>query len=196
MQVQDVGSASAYTPIIPDEEGNTSDDENFLKEAVAVLVNSQNAMMEMRRNTNTHKVYIDKPDKFDGKVGDYIEDWLEQFETWFGYHEQVKGELENAHKIDTAIQTTAGDIGYQLSRYQGDYSYWEFWEAFAKHMRDTYGSKVLGFVKYICLKLTQQNKDSVDVFYSCFRRILEQQKHWMKNSNDNFIYNYVFEKLQ
>src|SRR5579862_7828849 len=78
----------AVTPINPDEstaseESEAPNDEISLKDAVAALVNSQSAMMEMMRNTNNHKrkVYVDKPDKFDGKVGDYIENWLEQFET-------------------------------------------------------------------------------------------------------------------
>ena len=42
------------------------------------------------------------------------------------------------------------------------------------------------------LKLTQQSKDSVDIYYSHFHRIFERQKCWMKDPKDNFIYNYIF----
>ena len=59
-------------------------------------------------------------------------------------------------------------------------------------MRDTYGSKEPGFVKYMLLKLTQQNKDSVDIYYSRFQRIFECQKCRMKYPKDKFIYNYMF----
>src|SRR5579862_5588736 len=66
----------AVTPINPDEstaseESEAPNDEISLKSAVAALVNSQAAMMEMIRNANSshkRKVYVDKPDKFDGKV--------------------------------------------------------------------------------------------------------------------------------
>ena len=175
-----------------DHESISPDDTNTLKDAVVALVNSQKTMMEMMRNSRKHKVYVDKPDKFDGKVGDYIETWLEQFGTWFSHREQIEGTVEDRIRVETAIQTTAGDISHQLTRHQADYGRWETWEAFSKHMRDTYGSKEPGFVKYMRLKLTQQNKDSVDIYYSRFHRIFERQKCWMKDPKDNFIYNYMF----
>jgi hypothetical protein len=52
-----------------------------LKDAVTALVNSQRNMMEIMQSQSSRKrkVYVHKPDKFDGKVGDYIETWLEQF---------------------------------------------------------------------------------------------------------------------
>ena len=56
-----------------DHESISPDDIITLKDAVVVLVNSQKSMIEMMCNSHKHKVYVDKPDKFDGKVGDYIE---------------------------------------------------------------------------------------------------------------------------
>ena len=151
---------------------------NTLKDAVTALVNSQRTMMEIMQSQSSckRKVYVDKPDKFDGKVGDYIETWLEQFQTWFKHREQVESKVDKRHQVETAIQTTAGDINHLLMRYETDYGHWETWDAFAQYMRDTYGSKEPGFTKYMCLKLTQQNKDSVDAYYSRFRRILQRQK--------------------
>jgi hypothetical protein len=102
-----------------DGDRESANDTNALKDAVAALVNSQKAIMEMMsvRDTHKRKVYVDKPDKFDGKVGDYIETWIEQFETWFSHREHIEGMVEDPERIDTAIQTTAGDISHQLRRH-------------------------------------------------------------------------------
>ena len=114
-----------------------------LKDAVTALVNTQRTIMEMMqtRDSRKRKIYVDKPDKFEGKVGDYIETQLEQFQTWFKHREQMEGKVDERHQVETAMQTTAGDISHQLTRYEADYGRWETWDAFAQHMRDTYGSK-------------------------------------------------------
>jgi hypothetical protein len=73
------------------------------------------------QKSRKHRVYVAMPDKFTGKVGDYIDSWLEQFETWFRHREMVEGTVEEDMKVDTAIQNTSGDILLSLSRQQRDY---------------------------------------------------------------------------
>jgi len=53
--------------------------------AITALLESNRMIQASLLNCETrrHKVYVPMPDKFDGKVGDYIDGWLEQFETWF-----------------------------------------------------------------------------------------------------------------
>jgi hypothetical protein len=43
------------------------------------------------------------PEKFNGKVSDFIETWLKQFETWFRHQEQIEGPVDDRIHIKTAI---------------------------------------------------------------------------------------------
>ena len=67
------------------------------------------------------------------------------------------------------------------------------WEAFATHMKDSYGSTELGFTRFMCLRLmTQGTNESVNAYYSRFRHTLGRQKKRMKHVDDNHIYYYMF----
>ena len=60
-------------------------------------------------------MYVPMPEKFDGKVEDFIEAWLEQFQTWFRHREQVEGTVEARTCIETAIQNTKPGISLDLT---------------------------------------------------------------------------------
>jgi len=49
------------------------------------------------------KIWVDKPEKFDGKIGDTVENWLKGWELWFKHREQQDGEVDERTKIDTAM---------------------------------------------------------------------------------------------
>src|SRR5436190_24389702 len=67
------------------------------------------------------------------------------------------------------------------------------WEAFATHMKDSYGSTESGFTRFMRLRLmTQRTNESVNAYYSRFRRTLGRQKKRMKRVDDNHIYYYMF----
>src|SRR5579859_6115849 len=146
------------------------------------------------QKSRTHRVYVDMPDKFTGKVGDYIDSWLEQFETWFRHREMAEGTtVEEEMNVDTAIQNTSGDILLTLSRQQRDYGQWTTWKSFAEYMRTTYGSMDSGYMKWIRLrKMSQQAVESVDVYYARFHKLLSIQKKRMTHLEDNHIYNFMF----
>ena len=89
----------------------------------------------LNNRTLKHKVYVSMPDKFDGKVGDFIEVWLEQFETWFHHQKQVEGPVDPRTHIDTAIQNMKSNISIDLTRHEADYGQWMTWEAFSAYER-------------------------------------------------------------
>src|SRR4030095_11331537 len=64
-------------------------------EALAALLESNRLMQTTlsQRGTQKQKVYVPMPEQFNGKVGDFIEAWLEQFETWVHYRERVEGNI-------------------------------------------------------------------------------------------------------
>jgi len=106
------------------------------------------------------------PDKFDGKVGDFIEAWLEQFETWFHHQEQVKGPVDHCTCIDTAIQNTKSDTSIDLTQHEADYGQWMTWEAFSEHMKEAYGSSESGDTHFMrLLVMMQGSNDTVNAYF-------------------------------
>src|SRR5437667_4277749 len=60
-------------------------------------------------------------------------------------------------------------------------------------MKDSYGSTESGFTRFMRLHLmTQGTNESVNAYYSRFRRTLGRQKKRMKHVDDNHIYYYMF----
>ena len=106
-QVQAMTGVQAHTPLDQEEERadndpladdslndpETRDDTESingsadvpLKDAVTALLRSQQAMMERMNQgrQQKQKVYVAMPEQFNGKVGDFIDAWIEKFETWF-----------------------------------------------------------------------------------------------------------------
>ena len=147
----------------------------------------------LNRDKRHRKVYVSMPDKFDGKFGDYIDGWLEQFQTWFAHREKVEGPVDPRTRIETAIQNTRGDISLLLSKHEADPAKFPTWDSFANFMKASYGSKESGFVRYTRLRLlTQGAGETVDAFYARFYKLCSRQKRWMRTPDDNFIYNYMF----
>jgi len=62
-----------------------------INQALAALLESNRLMQAKlsQRETKRRKVYVPMPEKFNGRVGDFIEAWLEQFKTWF--HHRANG---------------------------------------------------------------------------------------------------------
>ena len=73
-----------------------------------------------QQRTRARKVYVPMPEQFNGKVGDFIEAWLEQFETWFRHREQVEGDINERTRIETDIQNTKHEISLDLTHYERD----------------------------------------------------------------------------
>ena len=149
-------------------------------------------MRTMAKKSNRHKVYVPMPEKFTGKIGDYIDGWLEQFETWFRHREAVEGPLQDEEKVDTAIQNTNADISLLLSRERKEYDQWHTWNSFAEYMKREYGNKDPGYIKFLRLRKMTQQAESVDVYYARFHKLLSRQKRKLESPKDNFLYNYLF----
>jgi len=144
---------------------------------LAALLESNRLLHQalLNRTPRRQRVYVPMPEKFDGKVGDFIEAWLEQFETWFRHREQVEGTVGNRTRIETAIQNTKSDISLDLTRHEADYGQWMTWEAFSEHMKEAYGSTESGYTRFMRLRImTQGEKDSVNAYYGRYRRILNR----------------------
>ena len=214
VQVQAMASVRAHTPIITEEErGDSLTDDSLndpetlddtdsinvsaddpLKDAVTALLRSQQVMMERMDQTRQQKqkVYVAMPEQFNGKVGDFIDAWIEKFETWFRHREQVEGTIKERTRIETAIQNTKPEISLDLIHHEADYGAWMTWDAFSSYMRDTYGSSESGYTRFIQLHITTQGNESVNAYYARFRRMVGKQKKRMKHAEDNHIYYYMF----
>ena len=212
-QVQAMASAArANTPFDSEEERGNNDSlindsladsrslndpiNSSLTDAVTALVRSQQTMIErMDQDRDSHhkqKVYVTMPEQFNGKVGDFIDAWLEKFETWFRHREHVEGTIKERTRVETAIQNTKSEISLDLIHHEADYGAWMTWDAFATHMRDTYGSSESGYTRFIQLHITTQGNESVNAYYARFRRMVGKQKKRMKHAEDNHIYYYMF----
>src|SRR5205814_8832986 len=120
------------------------------------------------------------------------EAWLGQFVMWFRHWEQVERSINDCIQIKMAIQNTKHEISLDLMHHEHDYGEWMMWEAFSTHMKDSYGSTESGFTRFMCLRLLTQGNESVNAYYSRFRRTLGRQKKRMKHVDDNHIYYYMF----
>src|ERR1700743_320957 len=94
--VQAMDTTRACTPIDPEEERSDNDPliddplndldsvndpvNDSLKDAVAALVRSQQTIMErmVQDGRRKQKVYVAMPEQFNGKVGNFIDAWLEK----------------------------------------------------------------------------------------------------------------------
>jgi hypothetical protein len=172
----------------------TVNDNNPADDPVKALLESNRLLQQvlLDRNSQKHRVYVPMPEKFDGKVGDLIEAWLEQFETWFRHREQIEGPMDDRIRVETAIQNTKSEISLDLSRHEADYGKWATWEAFSEYMKEAYGSTESGYTRYIRLQFMTQGNDSVNTYYGRFRRMLNRQKKTMKHPEDKHIYHYMF----
>jgi len=131
--------------------------------------------------------------EFDGKVGDYVEDWIEQLQFDFSRCEKSGGHIDARTKIDTAIMKTRSDVGLVLTKHEKNYGEFPNWESFAKFMRVTYGSYETGYSRWCRLRNTKQgNHESVHAYYWRFYRNLSRQVRPMACPRDNFIYNFMF----
>jgi hypothetical protein len=205
-QVQAMAGARAYIPLDPGAEDALGDDSlndsdsfndptnDSLKDALTALVRSQQAMMERmdRDGHRKQKVYVAMPEQFNGRVGDFIDAWIEKFETWFRHREQVEGTIKERTRIETAIQNTKPEISLDLIHHEGDYGTWMMWDAFSAYMKDTYGSSELGYTRFIQLHITTQGNESVNAYYARFCRMIGKQKKQMKAAENNHIYYYMF----
>jgi hypothetical protein len=136
-----------------------------MNDTLTALLESNRLLQQafLSRASRKQKVYVPMPEKFDGKVGDFIEAWLEQFETWFRHREQVEGPVDERTRIETAIQNTQSDISLDLTRHESDYGQWMTWEAFSDHLKEAYGSTESGYTRFMRLRVaTQGNNDSVN----------------------------------
>jgi hypothetical protein len=60
-------------------------------------------------------------------------------------------------------------------------------------MKEAYSSTKSRYTRFMRLHLvTQAQNDSVNAYYSRFRRMLSRQKRTMKHSDDKYIYHYIF----
>ena len=70
------------------------------------------------------KIWVDKPEKFDGKIGDTVENWLKGWELWFKHREKQDGAVEERTKIETAIQSTVEKVKTALARHEREHGEW------------------------------------------------------------------------
>src|SRR5579859_5931108 len=159
-----------------------------LQEMLMVTVQNQS------RPGKTRRVYVPMPKTFDGKVGDYVENWLESFQVWFNHCEKAEDvEMDEHEKIDTAIQSCTEKISRALRNHEARVLPWLTWGEFATHMHATYSSKKTGFQCYLNFTaLAQGEKETVDAFYARFTSVKAQQTRYIVAAEDEFMNNFMF----
>jgi len=140
----------------------TNDGISDMTKALAALLESNHLMQDTlaERSKKRQKVYVAMPEDFDGRVGDYIDGWLEKFETWFRHRERVDKPVEDRERIETAIHKMEHEISIDLIHHEADYGPWTTWEEFAEYMKSAYGSSEPGYSRYMKLRvMTQETND-------------------------------------
>jgi len=97
------------------------------------LMENQQQLQEMLMATvqnqshpgKTRRVYVPMPKTFNGKVGDYVENWLESFQVWFNHLEKAEDvEMDEHEKIDTAVQSCTENISHALRNHEARVHAW------------------------------------------------------------------------
>src|SRR5204863_1327475 len=114
---------------------------------------------QLVQNLNTgkkSKIWVDKPERFNGKIGDSVENWLNGWELWFKHREKQDGPEEERTKIETAMQCTTATVRSALARHERENGQWTTWDSFQKYMKAKYTSTDSGFARYWKLKQVVQ----------------------------------------
>src|SRR5437773_5031840 len=140
-----------------------------------------NSLLEqLVQNLNTgkkSKIWVDKPERFNGKIGDSVENWLNGWELWFKHREKQDGPEEERTKIETAMQCTTARVRSALARHEHENGQWTTWDNFEKCMKVKYTSPDSGFARYWKLKqVTQKDGETVESYYQRFDEHVSRQK--------------------
>ena len=149
------------------------------------------------------KIWVDKPEKFNGKIGDTVENWLKGWELWFKHCEKQDGDVEERTKIETAMQCTVEKVKLALARHERENGEWKDWDSFKKDMKAKYTSTDSGFARYLKLKqIVQKDGETVESYYQRFDENIDRQKEDEAITDDdgdgnshkriNNQYNYMF----
>src|SRR5947199_5861448 len=164
-----------------------------------------NTLLEqLVQNLNTgkkSKIWVDKPERFNGKIGDSLENWLNGWELWFKHREKQDGPEEERTKIETAMQCTTATVRSSLARHEREGGPWTTWKSFQTYMRAKYTSTDSGFARYLKLKqVIQKDGETVESYYQRFDEHISRQKEdedeaeaeTNGNKKVNSQYNYMF----
>src|SRR5437667_7675926 len=147
------------------------------------------------------KIWVDKPERFNGKIGDSVENWLNGWELWFKHREKQDGPEEERTKIETAMQCTTATVRSALARHERENGQWTTWDSFQKYMKAKYTSTDSGFARYLKLKqVIQKDGETVESYYQRFDEHISRQKEdedeakaeTNGNKKVNSQYNYMF----
>ena len=86
------------------------------------------------------KIWVDKPERFNGKIGDSVENWLNGWELWFKHREKQHGPEDERTKIETAMQCTTATVRSALARHERENGQWTTWDNFKRYMKAKYTS--------------------------------------------------------
>src|SRR5437667_2653386 len=165
-----------------------------------------NTLLEqLVQNLNTgkkSKIWVDKPERFNGKIGDSVENWLNGWELWFKHREKQDGPEEERTKIETAMQCTTATVRSALARHERENGQWTTWDSFQKYMKAKYTSTDSGFARYLKLKqVVQKDGETVESYYQRFDEHISRQKEddeaeaeavADRNKKVNSHHNYMF----
>src|SRR5204863_1934836 len=102
-----------------------------------------NSLLEqLVQNLNTgkkSKIWVDKPERFNGKIGDSVENWLNGWELGFKHGEKQDGSEDERTKIETAIQCTTATVRSALARHERENGQMT-WDNFKRYMKAKYTS--------------------------------------------------------
>ena len=123
------------------------------------------------------KIWVDKPERFNGKIGDSMENWLNGWELWFKHRERQDGPEDERTKIETVMQCTTATVRSALARHERENGQWTTWDNFKRYMKAKYTSTDSGFARYLKLKqVTQKDGETVESYYQRFDEHVSRQK--------------------
>ena len=104
-------------------------------------------------SSKSKKIWIDKPDKFDGKVGDYINSWLDTFDKFFEYRERSENkEVDHEERIAIAVNNTTRPLNEELIGHERTFGTWDTWDEFKNYMRERFETQESGFECFLRLR--------------------------------------------
>src|SRR5438552_16859976 len=123
------------------------------------------------------KIWVDKPERFNGKIGDSVENWLNGWELWFKHREKQDGPEDERTKIETAMQYTTATGRSALARHERENGQWTTWDNFKRYMKAKYNSTDSGIARYLKLKqVTQKDGETVESYYQRFDEHVSRQE--------------------
>jgi hypothetical protein len=145
---------------------NSGDNQAMMLSLIQSISRNSEAIADVVSTRRKGKVYVDKPEKFEGATGDEIKSWIRRWETYYGQRERQDGVIDDRTKIESALQTTSQAVGNALMRQEDEYGEWATWDEFKGFMLSKYSSSASGIKRFEeLIRMSQRTRETVNRYY-------------------------------